>query len=130
VNALCCSPRLGVLMAVYFAASLAHFAHNAEYIAFYPGMPGWVSRETVYRVWLGVTSVGAAGLLAAWLGAQSLGLLLVGAYGALGLDGLGHYTLALCSEHTLGANVSIWAEVLAGGAVLLASAVLVVRSRA
>lgn len=128
MNALRRSPRLGVLMAVYFAASLAHFAHNAEYIAFYPGMPGWVSRETVYLVWLGVTGVGAAGLLAAWLGAQSLGLLLVGAYGALGLDGLGHYTLALCSEHTLGANVSIWAEVLAGGGLLLASAVLVVRS--
>jgi hypothetical protein len=128
MNPLRRSPRLCVLMAVYFAASLAHFAHNAEYIAFYPGMPGWISRETVYLAWLVVTSVGAAGLLAAWLGAQSLGLLLIGAYGALGLDGLGHYTLALCSEHTLGANVTIWAEVVTGAGLLLTSAVLVVQT--
>ena len=36
------------------------------------------------------------------------------AYGAFGLDGLAHYTLALCSEHTLATNLSIWFEALAG----------------
>jgi hypothetical protein len=35
-------------------------------------------------------------------------------YGASGLDGLAHYTLALCSEHTLATNLSIWLEAAAG----------------
>ena len=43
-------------------------------------------------------------------------------YGAFGLDGLGHYTLALCSEHTLATNVTIWSEALAGVLLMLAAA--------
>ena len=41
-------PRwLAALAAVYFLASLAHFSHNAEYIAFYPGLPRWITPESV-----------------------------------------------------------------------------------
>lgn len=36
-----------LLLAVYCCASLIHFAHNAEYIAFYPNMPLWITRENV-----------------------------------------------------------------------------------
>ena len=90
-----------LLTAVYFAASLAHFVHNAEYIAFYPGMPGWLTREQVYLAWLGITAIGVLALVSLRLGRHALGVALVGAYGAFGLDGLAHYTLALCSEHTL-----------------------------
>jgi hypothetical protein len=43
------------------------------------------------------------------------------AYGACGLDGLLHYTLALCAEHTLATNLTIWFEVLAGSALAVAS---------
>ena len=110
------------LVMVYFAASLAHFVHNAEYIAFYPNMPGWLTRETVYLAWLGITCIGIAGLAVARLGGHALGALLVGVYGALGLDGLAHYTLALCSEHTLATNVTIWGEATAGLVLLFASA--------
>jgi hypothetical protein len=46
--------HLWVLIAVYFVASLAHFAHNAEFIAFYPNMPSWLTREQVYLAWLAV----------------------------------------------------------------------------
>lgn len=119
--------RMWGLVALYFVASLAHFAHNAEFIAFYPNMPNWLSREHVYLAWLAVTSPGLAGLLAARLGFHAIAALLVGAYGALGLDGLAHYTLALCSEHTLATNVTIWAEAISGLVLLLASAVLLVR---
>ena len=114
---------LRALIAIYFVASLAHFSHNAEYIAFYPGMPAALTRETVYLAWLGVTAVGAAGLGALGLGFAPLGMALFALYGALGLDGLAHYTLALCSEHTLGANVTIWAEAIAGVSLAAASAV-------
>lgn len=95
---------LWALVTCYFVASLAHFAHNAEFIAFYPGMPSWLSRENVYLAWLAVTGVGA-----------------------LGLDGLAHYTLALCSEHTLAANVTIWSEAALGLVLLLASSALLCR---
>ena len=121
-------PRhIRVLIAVYFVASLAHFAHNAEYIAFYPGMPAWLTREAVYLAWLAITCVGAAGLLVARMGLHALGVCLLAVYGAFGLDGLAHYTLALCSEHTVATNVTIWSEAAAGSLLLLASATAAVR---
>jgi hypothetical protein len=119
--------HLWVLIAVYFVASLAHFAHNAEFIAFYPNMPSWLTREQVYLAWLAVNSLGVAGLLVARLGLHALGVLLVGAYGALGLGGLAHYTLALCSEHTLATNATIWAEDPSGCMLMLDSALLLGR---
>jgi hypothetical protein len=110
------------LLATYFLASLAHFTNNAEYIAYYPNMPAWITRETVYLAWLGVTSVGVAGLLLSRLGWRLLGAISLAAYGAFGLDGLAHYTLALCSEHTLTMNLTIWAEAIGGLLLALSSA--------
>jgi hypothetical protein len=119
-------PRhIHALLATYFVATLAHFVHNAEFIAFYPNMPAWITRETVYLAWLAIASVGVAGIIASRFGWSALGALLLGAYGALGLDGLQHYTLALCSEHTLAANVTIWSEAAAGIALAVASALQV-----
>jgi hypothetical protein len=116
-----------LLLAIYFFASLTHFAHNAEYIAFYPNMPQWLNREKVYLAWLSVSSVGIASLAFTRFGLPTIGALLLAAYGALGLDGLGHYMLALCSEHTLATNLTIWFEVVAGLALCLAAAVLAKR---
>jgi hypothetical protein len=125
------APRLPrgawLLLAAYAAASLAHHVHNAEYIAFYPGMPGWITRETVYLVWAAVTSVGALGLLLARAGWRSAGLLCLTGYGELGLDGLGHYTLASCLEHTLAMNLTIGAEVTAGAALAVCALALLGR---
>jgi len=115
------------LGAVYFVANLAHFAHNAEYIAFYPSVPAWLTREHVYFAWLGITSIGVAALLLLRLGFHAVGVALVSLYGAFGLDGLAHYTLALCSEHTLTTNVTIWSEAVAGFMLMLAAALLLGR---
>ena len=121
-------PRsLPVLAAVFFAASLAHFANNAEYIAFYPGMPEWLTREKVYLAWLAVTSLGFVAVVLAKLSLPALALLFLAMYGAFGLDGLAHFTLALCSEHSLLANVTIWLEAVTGTVLLLVSAVLFAR---
>jgi hypothetical protein len=119
---------LWVLIALYFAASLAHFGHNAEYIAYYPNLPGWLTREKVYLFWLAITAIGAAGVVLLhlhWRGA-ALACLLV--YGAMGLDGLGHYSLALCVEHTLAMNLTIWAEA-ATGVALAAGCLLALLQR-
>ena len=116
-----------VLFAAYFVASLMHFVHNAEFIAVYPNMPAWLTREKVYLAWLAVSGFGVAGLVVSRLGLRALGALFVGAYGAFGLDGLGHYTLALCSEHTLATNLTIWFEAIAGLTLALASALLLRR---
>jgi len=124
------SRALVVLVAVYFAASLAHFAHNAEYIAVYPNMPAWLTREKVYLAWLAVTGVGVAGLGLVRFGLHALGLAVVSAYGALGLDGLAHYTLALCSEHTLATNATILFEVASGSTLMLVAAVAATRRAA
>jgi len=118
---------VGILFVTYFVANLAHFVHNAEFIAFYPNMPAWITRETVYAAWLSIASLGVAGLILLKVGLRALGALLVGIYGAFGLDGLGHYTLALCSEHTLAANVTIWSDVIAGALLATASVLMLCR---
>ncbi len=119
--------HIWALLALYFAASLAHFSHNAEYIAYYPNMPGWLDRENVYLAWLAVTAVGVGGLVATRMRWRAIGAILIAAYGALGLDGLAHYTLALCSEHTLVTNITIWAEASLGLLLLLASSIAAAR---
>lgn len=101
------------LTALYFLSSLIHFAHNAEYIAYYPNMPAWITRETVHLVWAAITSVGLTGMVFYRVGWRFVAALCLFAYGALGLDGLAHYTLALCSEHTLAMNLTIWFEAIA-----------------
>jgi hypothetical protein len=109
------------LVALYSVASLVHFWHNAEFIAFYPNMPAWLSRDEVYLAWLAVSAVGlVSGVM--WLsGWRRIALCVLGLYGALGLDGLGHYTLALCSDHTLAMNLTIWSEAVTGGALAAVS---------
>lgn len=114
--------HLRTLFVVFFAANLLHFVHNAEYIAFYPGIPGWMTREGVYLAWVAGVSVGLVGLWMVRSRFACLGAALIAAYGAQGLDGLAHYSLALCSEHTLATNLTIWFEVLAGFCLLLAAA--------
>lgn len=111
------------LILLYTLASLAHFTHNAEFIALYPGLPGYMTRESVYLAWLGVAAVGGLAVLARALGWLRVAAALLMVYGLLGTDGLLHYTLALCSEHTWGTNLSIWAEVLSGITLACAAAV-------
>jgi hypothetical protein len=113
-------PRpIWLFIALYFAASLAHFSHNAEYIASYPNMPSWLTREQVYMAWLAITGVGVVGFALVRLGWKSTGAACLLAYGAFGLDGLAHYSLALCSEHTLATNLTIWAEAATGAALAI-----------
>jgi hypothetical protein len=102
------------LAGVYCVASLVHFAHNAEYIAFYPNMPAGLTRETVYLVWLAITGVGLASVFLRVLGWLRTSVFVLAVYGAFGLDAFGHYALALCSQHTLAMNTTIWFEGLAG----------------
>lgn len=116
-----------LLVATYFLASLAHFSHNAQYIAFYPGMPAWLTPGKVWLFWFAVCGVGLLAFALIRLGLPALGLLALGVYGALGLDGLLHYRLGLCSQHTLIANLTIWAEATTGLMLLLVSAVLFAR---
>ncbi len=114
--------HLWFLLALYCCASFIHFAHNAEYIAFYPNMPLWITRENVYWVWLAITAVGIAAVAASLSGWRAIAALLLIVYGSLGLDGLGHYALALCSQHTLAMNFTIWFEVAAGAILALCAA--------
>ena len=110
------------LLLTYGATSLFHYAHNAEFLGDYPHMPAWLSPALVYGAWLGVTAVGLVGYFLVRYGYQLAGLAVLGVYGELGLDGLGHYTLAPLSAHTLAMNMSIWLEA-AAGVLLLATVI-------
>ncbi|KQV49503.1 hypothetical protein ASC95_18085 [Pelomonas sp. Root1217] len=110
------------LSILYFAASLGHFAHNAEFICEYPKLPQWLTSAKVYGAWLAITSVGALGYVLLKKSFLSLGLAVLAVYAAIGFDGLGHYAVAPMQFHTLGANITILSEVAA--AALLLSATL------
>ena len=118
-----------VLFVLFFVANLTHFVHNAEYISIYPGIPSWLTRETVYMAWVTGASVGLLGLAIARTRLRGIGMFLMAVYGASGIDGLAHYTLALCSEHTLTTNLTIWFEVVTGLSLLLAAATFIGRTR-
>src|SRR5438046_751957 len=76
---------------VYAVASLIHFAHNAEHLSAYPDLPGWLTRYEVYGAWLCIVAIGALGYALHHRGKTLLGLLLIGVYAAIVLDGLLHY---------------------------------------
>ncbi len=121
------------LTALYFFASLGHFAHNAEFICTYPNLPAWLTRTQVYASWAGVTAIGALGLFLMHKKRAVQGLLLIAAYAALGFDGLAHYAVAPMAWHTWGANLTILSEVFAAALLLTAACwtlVLRVRDRA
>jgi hypothetical protein len=111
-----------ILLLAYGAASLVHYAHNAEFLADYPNMPAWLSRAKVYVAWLGVTAIGVLGYLLVRRGHQLGGLCVIVVYAAIGFDGLAHYRLAPLSAHTATMNLTIWLEV-AAAALLFTAAV-------
>ena len=117
---------LAVLGLLYAVASLIHFAHNAEYLSAYPHLPAWLTRYEVYGAWLAITALGALGYTLHHLGRTILGLLLIGVYAAIGLDGLLHYGRAPFTHHTAAMNATILFEVSVAACLLLTVATLVV----
>jgi hypothetical protein len=117
-----------VLLFTYCAASLLHFAHNAEFVADYPNLPVWLTRSKVYLSWLAITAVGVAGVALLRFGLRSTGLLVVAAYAMLGFAGLDHYWVAPPSAHTLAMNATIGFEVAAAAALLTTTLALLFKS--
>ena len=120
--------RLGVLLLAYMAASLLHFAHNAEFLSGYPNLPNWLTRSDVYLSWTGLALIGLGGFALYLRGWQALGLFLIGLYAAFGFDGLLHYSRAAFDAHTVAMNFTIWFEVVAA-AILLVAVMLAAVSR-
>jgi hypothetical protein len=118
-----------LLVAAYFATSLGHFAHNAEFICEYPNLPAWLTRAKVYAAWLAITCVGLVGFILIKNKLMPAGLLLVAVYAALGFDGLGHYAVAPMALHTVGANITILSEVAAAALLLPATVYLLICRR-
>jgi len=108
------------LLLLYLAASLLHFTHNAENVQDYPNLPQWISRSSVYLAWLSITAVGALGFVLYHARRYVSGLILLGLYAAIGLDGLLHYTRAPFTEHTHTMNFTILFEVVVASILLLA----------
>jgi hypothetical protein len=108
-----------IALAVYCAASLLHYAHNAAFVDAYPNMPAWLSSAKIHGAWMGVTAVGLAGYLLVWRGYQIVGFAVIVIYAVIGFDGLAHYGLAPVSAHSAMMNFTIWLEV-ATAALLLA----------
>ncbi len=120
---------LPIFLLAYCAASLLHHVHNAEFLGEYPNMPAWLTPAGVYGAWLGVTAVGVAGYSLLQLGYRLVGLAALGIYGALGLYGLGHYSVAPLSAHTSTMHLTIWLEVVAGVLLMATVAGLMLQRR-
>ena len=118
--------KLLIALGALVVASALHHAHNAEYLAEYPGMPAWISRGTVYLAWTATAALGVLGYVLVAGGWRRAGLLLLALYGAYGLNALAHYRLAPAAAHGAGMNASIVLEALAG-AWLLVSVALSIR---
>ncbi|MBS0379179.1 MAG: hypothetical protein JSS29_11885 [Proteobacteria bacterium] len=107
------------LALLYGAMSLVHFAHNARYLSDYPNLPRWLSAADVWLSWAGLALLGVIGLVLYRHVHRIAGLALLGAWAALGFDGLAHYARAPFLAHTAMMNFTILAEV-AAAALLMA----------
>jgi hypothetical protein len=107
------------LIAVYAAATLLHFAHNAQFLAQYPNLPASWSGASVYAAWGVLTALGVLGFALYASGAHRSGRSLLGLYALLGFGGLLHYTRAPVAHHSATMNVTIWAEAAAGTLLLI-----------
>ncbi|HEX4389260.1 MAG TPA: hypothetical protein VH109_11600 [Steroidobacteraceae bacterium] len=114
------------VLVLYAAASLLHFAHNAEYLAQYPNLPASWSRGDVYLAWCCLTTLGVGGYVFWLRGKRTVGLTLLTVYAALGFGGLLHYTRAPLTQHSSLMNLTIWAEAF-GAALLLMDVVWLAR---
>jgi hypothetical protein len=112
------NPLIGLLL-LYGAASLLHFAHNAEYLSDYPNLPPWLTRPGVYLAWCVQAAVGILGYLLYRSGRRLIGLVLIGAYAGFGFDGLLHYTRAPLEAHTAAMNFTIGFEVVTAALLLV-----------
>jgi hypothetical protein len=118
------SQTLPWILVLYAAATLLHFAHNAEYLAQYPNLPASWSRATVYVAWCCVTALGAVGYALYLRDHRGLGLTFLALYAGLGFGGLLHYTRASIAHHSATMNVTIWTEAVAATLVLINIAAL------
>lgn len=118
---------IALVIVPYAAASLFHHVHNAEFIADYPGLPGWMTRAAVYAAWLVTTLLGVAGCIFLSKGRHLAGLTLVALYGAAGLYSLAHYALAPAAAHSFAMNLGIGLEVATGLLLLSTAAVLMAK---
>ncbi len=121
--------RLPWLLGACAAASLGHFAHNAEYLAQYPNLPAAWTRLEVYVAWIGVTALGLLGYGLDRRGRSRAGLAVLAVYGALGLGGLLHYTRAPFDHHSPMMNLTIGIEAAAAVVFLLNLAIIAMRER-
>src|SRR5271170_1782628 len=119
------SQALPWLVALYAAASLLHFAHNAEHLAQYPNLPSSWSRLEVYLAWCVATLPGIVGYALYRRNNRQSGLSLLALYAILGFAGLLHYTRAPFAHHASMMNITICTEVAAAAALLVDVLILV-----
>jgi hypothetical protein len=112
------------VLILYAAATLLHFAHNAEYLARYPNLPVSWSRADVYVAWCCITTLGVVGYVLFLRDHRGFGLSFLALYAALGFGGLLHYTRAPMAHHSAVMNVTIWTEAAAATLLLINLAVL------
>ncbi len=98
------------LLLLYAAATLLHFAHNAEYLRQYPNLPAAWTRTEVFAAWGLLSGLGLSGYLIYRRGKGAIGLALLYLYAGLGFAGLLHYTRAPMEHHSAMMNATIWAE--------------------
>jgi hypothetical protein len=113
------SQALAWLGALYAAASLLHFVHNAEHLAQYPNLPSSWSRVDVYLAWCLVTMLGIVGYVLYLRDNRPAGLSFLALYAILGFAGLLHYTRAPFAHHAWMMNITISTEVAAAAALLV-----------
>lgn len=107
------------LVILYAAASLVHFAHNAQFLTEYPNLPPSWTRADVYGAWCGLTLLGALGLGLYRLRYTRSALAILALYASAGFAGFLHYARAPLSQHSLAMNLTIWLEAAAAALLLL-----------
>lgn len=105
------------VVAASIVVTAFHFTDNAVSIEDYP-QPDWITEAVVFISWPLFSAVGVAGYLLYRDGRLPLASWLLLAYALVGISSLGHFTSGSPDEFTDRGLVSIFADGLAGVAVL------------
>jgi hypothetical protein len=110
-------------------ASIVHYTDNYVNFADFPQPRSVDLPNVVIETWIAFTALGVAGYLLFRRRPSDLALLLLAAYSASGLIGVGHYLAPGATSMPWWRQGHVWLDI-AGGAAMLAFAVWAARARA
>ena len=107
-----------ILLIINVVSTSLHYTDNFLYNDQYPE-PAWITPNSIYISWIGLTLFGVAGYFLYVKGIFWLAYLCLGIYSLTGISSTAHYFFPASEPFSLKMNVLIWSDAIAGISLLI-----------